>query len=49
MEEILKQIIESPLVIEILYDAIHTIQYEAGLSDYETKEILINSYNDWDK
>ena len=48
-EKVLVDIVNSPLSVEILYNVINTLRIEAGLSDYETRQLLINEFNDWDK
>jgi len=48
-EKTLIDIVNSPLSVEILYDAICQIRLKANLSDYEVRQILAQCYNDWDK
>lgn len=48
-EKTLIDIVNSPLSVEILYDAIREIRLKAGLSDYEVRQILSECLNDWDK
>lgn len=48
-EKVLVDIVNSPLSVEILYNVINTLRIEAGLSDYEVRQLLVNEFNDWDK
>lgn len=48
-EKVLVDIVNSPLSVEILYNVINTLRIEAGMSDYEVRQLLINEFNDWDK
>ena len=48
-EKVLVDIVNSPLSVEIIYNVINTLRIEAGMSDYEVRQLLINEFNDWDK
>lgn len=48
-EKVLVDIVNSPLSVEILYNVINTLRIEAGISDYEVRQLLVNEFNDWDK
>lgn len=48
-EKALVDIVNSPLSVEILYNVINTLRIEAGISDYEVRQLLVNEFNDWDK
>ena len=48
-EKVLVDIVNSPLSVEILYNVINNLRIEAGISDYEVRQLLIDEFNDWDK